>query len=91
MPTHKYKIVTEKSKEEIQAIVDAIKAIKIDEKPVATAATAFHVDRSLLRRYIAKCEAAELNFSTTTNDQLVAFIADGISTTGGKTVCSSNE
>lgn len=88
MPYHKHKNVPSKPDHEIQDIVDAIKAVKIEDVPTARAANSFRIDRSLLRRYISKIEDATLDVASATNDQLFAFVFQLSEKTGGKTVCS---
>lgn len=88
MPHHKHKNVPSKPDHEIQDIVDAIKAVKIEKIPAQRAANSFQIDRSLLRRYITKIENATLDIASATDDQLFAFVFQLSEKTGGKTVCS---
>lgn len=87
MPRHKYVNVPGKPEHEIQDIVDAIKAVQIDNVPKQQAATTFQVDRTRLRRYISKIEQAQLDVATASNKQLYDFVFGLSEKTGGKTVC----
>lgn len=75
MPSHKYKNVPSKPEHEIQDLVDAIKEVVLEEKPKATVAKAFQIDRMTLKRYIAKVQEAELDLSTIikTKNYLILF------------------
>lgn len=88
MVQHKHKNVPSKPDHEIQDIVDAIKKVKIENMPMLTAANAFKIARTSLRRYIAKVENAALDVETATNKQLFDFIFPLSEKAGGKTVCS---
>lgn len=86
MPRHKYSNVPSTPDHEIQDIIDAIKAVVIENVPKYQAAKSFQVDRSKLRRYMSKLEEANLNVETATNKQLFDFIYALTEKTGGKMV-----
>lgn len=85
MPQYKYKNVPGKPDHEIQDILDAIKAVKIENVPMQRAANTFKIDRSLLRRYITKMENAAIDIESAPNQQLFDFVSS-LRTSGGKPV-----
>lgn len=83
---YKYKNVPGKPEHELQDIVDAIKAVKINNLPVQRVANNLKIDRSLLRRYISKMENATIDFAAATDKQLLDFVSSLSEKTPGKTV-----
>lgn len=69
-----------------EAILDAIRAVKIEKKATNSVAKMYNIPKSNLYRYIEKLNENFPDDITPTDEQLIEFV-NSFSSTGMKTVC----
>lgn len=65
---------TDRGLKDFEALLNAIRSIKIDKKSVISAATAYDIKRTSLTRYIAKFDEVVPDISVVPDDELLKIV-----------------